>query len=82
MSFVKTFLNLNVLMIMFQVTRLREYQGVDQDFDEIARRYHDLVTVSSHSTEAHCSGITPLLCYFAKVQLNEGKNNLVAETEV
>lgn len=26
------------------VTRLREYQGVDQDFDEIARRYHDLVT--------------------------------------
>lgn len=26
------------------VTRLREYQGVDQDFDEIARRYHDLIT--------------------------------------
>lgn len=36
-----------MLMIIFQVTRLREYQGVDQDFDEIARRYHDLVTVSS-----------------------------------
>ena len=50
-----------MLMIIFQVTRLREYQGVDQDFDEIARRYHDLVTVSSHSIEAHCSGITLLL---------------------
>jgi HAUS augmin-like complex subunit 4 len=25
------------------VTRLREYQGVDQYFDDIARRYHDLV---------------------------------------
>lgn len=32
--------------LIVQVTRLREYQGVDQDFDEIARRYHDLVTVS------------------------------------
>ncbi|KAL3695566.1 hypothetical protein R1sor_009642 [Riccia sorocarpa] len=26
------------------VTRLREYQGVDQYFDDIARRYHDLIT--------------------------------------
>jgi len=25
------------------VTRLREYQGVDPHFDNIARRYHDLV---------------------------------------
>lgn len=33
-------------MLVLQVTRLREYQGVDQDFDEIAGRYHDLVTVS------------------------------------
>ena len=79
--FCGTFVNLNMLIIMFQVTRLREYQGVDQDFDESARRYHDLVTVSSDFTEAHCSGITPLLCYFAKVQPNAGKNNLVAETD-
>ena len=28
-----------------QVTRLREYQGVDPHFDAIARRYHDLVQV-------------------------------------
>jgi HAUS augmin-like complex subunit 4 len=25
------------------VTRLREYQGVDPDFDNIARQYHDIV---------------------------------------
>lgn len=28
-----------------QVTRLREYQGVDPHFDTIARQYHDIVKV-------------------------------------
>lgn len=28
-----------------QVTRLREYQGVDPHFDNIARQYHDIVMV-------------------------------------
>lgn len=29
----------------YQVTRLREYQGVDPHFDTIARQYHDVVKV-------------------------------------
>lgn len=28
-----------------QVTRLREYQGVDAHFDTIARQYHEIVKV-------------------------------------
>lgn len=43
------------ILIFGQVTRLREYQGVDQDFDEIARRYHDLVTVSIHGAIVYFS---------------------------
>jgi len=32
-------------MFMYQATRLREYQGVDPHFDDIARQYHDIVKV-------------------------------------
>lgn len=35
-----------MLFLIFQVTRLREYQGVDPHFDSIARQYHDIVKVS------------------------------------
>lgn len=31
---------------LYQVTRLREYQGVDPHFDNIARQYHDIVQVT------------------------------------
>jgi hypothetical protein len=30
----------------FQVTRLREFQGVDERFDEIAQEYRELTLVS------------------------------------
>lgn len=33
-------------MCMYQATRLREYQGVDPHFDDIARQYHDVVKVT------------------------------------
>lgn len=32
--------------LSYQVTRLREYQGVDPHFDTIARQYHDIVKVT------------------------------------
>lgn len=40
------FINLQVLFAN-QVTRLREYQGVDPHFDTIARQYHDIVKVKT-----------------------------------
>ena len=51
------FLNQMNFIGFLQVTRLREYQGVDQDFDEIARRYHDLVTVSIYILFSHFSSL-------------------------
>lgn len=32
--------------LLYQVIRLREYQGVDPHFDTIARQYHDIVKVT------------------------------------
>lgn len=46
------FINLQVLFSN-QVTRLREYQGVDPHFDTIARQYHDIVKVITMLTVAH-----------------------------
>ena len=36
-----------------QVTRLREYQGVDPHFDTIARQYHDIIKVTTMLTVVH-----------------------------
>lgn len=33
-------------MCVYQATRLREYQGVDPHFDDIARQYQDIVKVT------------------------------------
>lgn len=48
-SFVLLFLLVLIIDLFFyQVTRLREYQGVDPHFDTIARQYHDIVKVKTN----------------------------------
>lgn len=34
-----------MIKFLHQVTRLREYQGVDPHFDSIAKQYRDIVKV-------------------------------------
>lgn len=46
---------------LYQVTRLREYQGVDPHFDNIARQYHDIVTVM---TKIHISVKPNIICRY------------------
>lgn len=55
---------------LYQVTRLREYQGVDPHFDTIARQYHDIVKVTKF-THLNCSLVTVAVliscCFFAEI---------------
>ena len=45
---------LDLFVYICQVTRLREYQGVDPHFDKIARQYHDIVKVSFNFRVVSC----------------------------
>jgi hypothetical protein len=65
-----------------QVSRLREYQGVDPHFDVIARQYHEIVKVTLTPLTTICHFLMYLLVTWFELQKLEGMQWTIHQVEM